>query len=443
MNDITQRLRKIRQSCDLGPLTGSDLDTYWVDTDDARDPLRSVRDNLRQRLEDREDTKILFYGHGGSGKSTELNKLVKELDGEYLVVNFSVREEMSLTDVNSEDIILVLMERLVATAADATLDVDTEALEGINNYFTTITETQREENKQAIGVTAEANISTPPILAGLIKLLAGFKAEVRYEARSETSRVAAIRKRPGDLIAYANLLVNAVRQSLPPGQHLLFIVEDLDKLDIAIARKVFIEKPTILTALKANIIYTIPIFTYHSPDAGILLTQFHSSLSLPMIKVMEPNDKLAKGFDVVRDIITRRLGDDALTKEAMNILIKMTGGVLQHAFEVVVGATLLRNASVPLDVEQIKHSLRRKKGEFLTEITLPFDPVPGLDRREQLYDRLKQCLQNQKAGKPCRPSGQAIDQVLLKSCALVEYNGDRWLGVHPLVQEILTETGWA
>jgi predicted AAA+ superfamily ATPase len=157
MNDITQRLRKIRQSCDLGPLTGSDLDTYWVDTDDARDPLRSVRDNLRQRLEDREDTKILFYGHGGSGKSTELNKLVKELDGEYLVVNFSVREEMSLTDVNSEDIILVLMERLVATAADATLDVDTEALEGINDYFSTITETQREENKQAIGVTGQSH----------------------------------------------------------------------------------------------------------------------------------------------------------------------------------------------------------------------------------------------------------------------------------------------
>ena len=443
MNDITQHLRKIRQSCDLGPLTGSDLDTYWVDTDDARDPLRSVRDNLRQRLEDREDTKILFYGPGGSGKSTELNKLVKEMDGEYLVVNFSVREEMNLADINSEDIILVMMERLAAIAADAGLDVDTEALEGINDYFSTFTETQKQESKQSVEASAEANVATPPILTGLIKLLAGFKAEVRYEARSETSRVAAIRKRPGDLIAYANLLVNAVRQSLPPGQRLLFIVEDLDKLDIARARQVFVENSLTLVSIHTNIIYTIPIFTFHSPDASILHTRFHSNLSFPMIKVTGPDGLRAEGFEVVREIITRRLGQDALTQEALDTLIEKTGGVLQHAFEVVVGATLLRKASVPLGVEQINHSLQRKKGEFLTEITLPFEPVPGLERREQLYERLKQCLGEQKAGKPCRPSGQAIDQVLLKSCALVEYNGDRWLGVHPLVQEILTEIGWA
>ncbi|MFZ4703805.1 MAG: hypothetical protein ACOYMG_27490, partial [Candidatus Methylumidiphilus sp.] len=86
---------------------------------------------------------------------------------------------------------------------------------------------------------------------------------------------------------------------------------------------------------------------------------------------------------------------------------------------------------------------QRKKAEMRTEITLPYDPVPGLERPEQLYDRLNQCLTQQQIGKPCQPSGLVIDQVLLKSCALVEYNGERWLGVHPLVQEILAETSTA
>jgi hypothetical protein len=415
-----------------------------VDTDAARDPLRSVRENLRQLLEDREDAKILFYGHGGSGKSTELNKLVREMDGDhYLVAKFSAREEMSLTDVNSEDIILVLMERLIAAAGEVGLDIDREALQGVHDYFATFTEIRREEDARKATLDAGAKASTPSLLSSLLNLFVDFKAEVRYEARNETSRVAAIRKRPGNLIEYANLLVNAVRHSLPPGWHLLFIVEDLDKLDIATARQVFIENPNILTGLDASIVYTIPIFTFHSPDAGILHTKFHHHVSLPMIKTLGPDGSRAEGFEIVRRIVLERLGDDALTLEALDLLIEKTGGVLQHAFEVIVGATLLRNATVPLAAEHIGHSLQRKKSEFLTEITLPYEPVPGLERREQLYERLRECLRGQCASNPCRPTGQAIDQVLLKSCALVEYNGTRWLGVHPLVRDILTETGWA
>ncbi len=443
MTDHTQRLREIRQACELGPLSDGGLDKYWIDTLEARDPLHEVRTVLRARLDDREDCKILFYGHGGSGKSTELNKLVGELKDSFLVVNFSVREEMSLTDVNSEDLILVLVERLVARAQAQALPVDQAALQGVYDYFASYTDTRTEEDARAGKIEAGAEVKTPAILSGLVNLFAGFKAEVRYEARNETSRIARIRRRPGDLLNWANLLINAVRQALPPNLRLLFIVEDLDKLDIATARQVFVEKTNILTGLNANIIYTIPIFTFHSPDARILHTQFQQAVSLPMIKVTGPDGARAAGFEITREIITKRLGVDALNEEAMNLLIEKTGGVLQHAFEAIIGATLMRNASVPLQMEHIRYSLNRKKADLRTEITLPYEPVPGLEHREQLYERLRVCLRKQRAGDPEHIGGQAIDQVLLKSCALVEYNGERWLGVHPLVMEILEETGQA
>jgi len=441
MTDTKLRLREIRKSCDLGPLkTAEALEKYWVDTDNARDAFRSVRESLRELLEDREDVKILFCGHGGTGKSTELNKLKQELDGAYLVVDFSIFKEMNLVDVNGEDLILVLMERLVAVAIENDLTIDSEALQGVYDYFAAYTETRHETDARAGSLAAGVKASTPSLLSGLLSLFVDFKAEVRYEARNETNRVSKIRKRPGDLINYANLLVNAVRQSLPINQKLLLIVEDLDKLDIAVAREVFIEKPTILTSLDVSIIYTIPIFTFHSPDASLLQRQFHHTFTLPMIKTIGADGKKAEGFDVVRDILIRRLGDDALTPDALNLLIEKTGGVLQHAFEVIVTATLFRHAAVPLEKELIKQSLQRKKAEMRTEITLPYKKIEGLEGPEQLYDRLNQCLTQQQIGKPCQPSGLVIDQVLLKSCALVEYNGERWLGVHPLVQEILAET---
>jgi hypothetical protein len=438
MPDPILTLRDIRKACELGPLRGQGLVDYWVDTDAARDPMRGVRQNLRDLLEDRDDCKILFYGHSGSGKSTELNKLVAELGQRVFVVGFSVREEMSLMDVTSEDIILVLVERLAAAALDAGLVIDQDALTDVYRWFDKVSDECLESDARTGAIEAGVQARTPSLL-DVVKLFGGFKAEVRYEASNKHTRAAYIRNKPGDLLAHANRLVNAVRHGLRPDQRLLFIVEDLDKVDIATARKVFIEKPNILTGLTAGIVYTIPIFTFHSPDARILKTHFHQDVSLPMIKVAGPQGQRAEGFEVVREIVVRRLGEHALEPEALDLLIEKTGGVLQHAFEVIVGATLLRDATVPLGIEQIRYSLQRRQSEFLTEITLPYEPVPGLEHREQLYDRLRECLENQREGKPSRPSGEAIDQVLLSSCALVEYNGERWLGVHPLVQEILSQ----
>ena len=86
-------LKGIRKQCRLGPLTGEELDKWWVETDDARDPKLSMRGKIKQMLDEQSDSRILVYGHGGCGKSTELNKLVQELGEDY--VSFSILDEMS------------------------------------------------------------------------------------------------------------------------------------------------------------------------------------------------------------------------------------------------------------------------------------------------------------------------------------------------------------
>ena len=48
-----------------------------------------------------------------------------------------------------------------------------------------------------------------------------------------------------------------------------------------------------------------------------------------MIKVLNP-DSRADGFEIVRQIVHRRVAPSAI-KDALNLLIEKTGGVLRHA----------------------------------------------------------------------------------------------------------------
>ncbi len=65
----------------------------------------------------------------------------------------------------------------------------------------------------------------------------------------------------------------------------------------------------------------------------------------------------------------------------------------------------------------------------------------GPETVEELYGRLEEYGKKQLEGKKNPPKADPINQLLLKSCALVEYNGQGWLGVHPLVIDNLRELG--
>lgn len=439
-NSRATDLRGIREKCRLGPLDNAELETLWVDTDAARDPHRSLRHVVKTILDEQKDARMLVYGHGGCGKSTELNKLLSELGDAYFPVTFSIRDEMSLTAVVAEDIVLVITERLLAAAKDNKLKVTDSVLRPVHDYFAEFTQTSGKSRKSNASVSAKASVGSS-FLAPLLKLFAEFKGEIKLDAHSNETRVSKLRKRPADLLAQANAVISAVRNALPNGRRLLLIVEDLDKLDIAAAHDVFIGHANLLTGMITDIIYTIPIFTFHSPDAGVLRSRFSADIGLPMIKTKDICGQRAGGFETVKKILHHRVDPSAITEKAVDLLIEKTGGVLQHAFEVLQTAATMNTSSIPLTEEQIRYGLQRKQNEFWSEINLP-DPLPkGLDNVEQLYERLAEYAKKQAMGEKVHPVGDVVNQALLKSAALVEYNGERWLGVHPLVVDNLKELG--
>lgn len=440
-------LRDIRRICNPRPLHGVELETLYVKTDDARDPDCAARLSIRSILDDAETAqRILVYGHRGCGKSTELAKLTADLGAGWLCVNFSVLEDLPPIGVHAEEVLLAITHQLVKKASGeklAKLETD-ERLKKVVEWFTAVKKTSASARDSELSIGAGAKAGTGGWLFGLGELFAQFSSDLKFRSSTETSIVEEVRKRPGDLIEQINRVVESIQDALKPSnKRLLILVEDLDKLGIGDARSVFIENGQLLAGVRAHIIYTIPIFTFHSPDASAMKASFDHDFSLPMIKVLNADGTRAKGFEIVRDIVRRRVAEASIDQDALDHLIERTGGVLRHVFEVLqTAANMTTLHEPPIRKPHIEYGLRRLKAEMGTQIALPQHvKIEGVDKVEQLYAKLADYAKRQKEGKPCPPTGDPIVQVLLKSCALVEYNGQRWLGVHPLVVEFLKDLG--
>jgi hypothetical protein len=442
------KLRDIRDLCHPRPLTGEELNTLYVETDAARNPECGVRHSIKSILENASATKrILVYGHRGCGKSTELALLAKELDGRWLCVNFSIQTDANLYSLRAEDVLLVIAGKVVEAAKTAKLDAleTDERLKKVNDWFKSMTTTSEKEHNAQMELGAGVEVGTGGWLFGLGKVFAKFSSDIKFRSTNQTSIVEEIRKRPGDLIEQINRVVESVQDALKAqGRRLLIIVEDLDKVGIAVARSIFIENGNLLVGIKADIIYTIPIFTFHSPDASAMKAAFDYDFPVQMIKVLNPDGSRANGFEIVRQIVHHRVAPSAIKEDALDLLIEKTGGVLRHVFEVLQTASNMTSLrEPPIERKHIEYALNKLKSEMGTQIALPTDKkIEGLDNVKQLYDKLVERVKLLRAGKPSPVTGEPIIQVLLQSCALVEYNGKRWLGVHPLVIEYLKDLGY-
>ncbi len=435
-----QNLQEIRVVCRPEPLAGDQLDAFFVETDLARDPNQRTREQLMAALDVEKDMRLLFYGHGGCGKSTELNMLKKELGNRFLIVGFSALDEMNYISARAEDLILVITERILKTAREARLEVDDKLIEPVLKYFSETT--TRTQKGKVFGAGADVGAGGKLSLLTLLNLFTKLQAEIKLEARSEKTTVARLRKSPADLLAQANNVIHAVQTALPEDQRLLIIVEDLDKLDLKQAYEMFVNNVRLLTGVNTSIIYTIPVFLFHSPDVNAFRHHFDDAISQPMINVMNPSNQKEPGFETVRKIILARIEKNLIHDDALDLLVEKTGGVLRHAFEALHIASRVSTAAAPLTADHIQYGLGRLKKEFWSQIALPMEPIPGAPESVvELYDRLTQYALDQKKGAKTIPMADATNQVLLRSCALVEYNGEGWFGVHPLVIDNLKRMG--
>ncbi len=90
-----------------------------------------------------------------------------------------------------------------------------------------------------------------------------------------------------------------------------------------------------------------------------------------------------------------------------------------------------RSAEV-ISAADVRYGLNRRKSSLLASISTEL--LPTVYRSitvEQLYERLREYGEDAQVNPPSDP----INLALMQAHALIEYNGERWFRVHPLIAE--------
>jgi hypothetical protein len=434
------------KNCSPRPLTQQNLADFWVDTQDARDGLVCFRDNLKDILDQEGEQKVLVYGHRGCGKSTEINKFISGLDESWLVVKLNAGDYLPVSGNQAADVLLAACTRLIDVAKERKLELNESSMQPVLEYFTETTKNQTYSSEAALGMEAGVD-SSHSVIGKLLGLKAKLVSALKFGARSETSTIECVRKRKGELSAAIYALTQAAEmawreKSGYPFGRLLLVIEELDKLGLDDARKIFIEDGRLLSEVGIRAIYTIPIFAFHSADAGAIRSFFEHEQRFPMIKVVTPEGEVAnQGREIVSDIVRRRVGPGILPDDALDVLIERTGGVLRDVFEAIQTTAQFRKVRECgiLDRDSVEEALRRMETSIGLQIAYPPDDRGVSKDPKPLQEKLAELARKQAAGKRIITQPDPELQLLLMSGALLEYNGDGWLGVHPLARAYLKD----
>ncbi|MEM9984956.1 MAG: hypothetical protein AAF804_07650 [Bacteroidota bacterium] len=424
------------------PLSLEELDDYYVDATQARgadNPRQRMARLLRRNIAN--PVKLLFVGYKGCGKSTELNHLHRDLQQDFLVVNFSVLQEMDTNRLSHTELFIVTMERLFdAVDAHGLGDYVSEGyLKAIKAW---IQQKEIEEIREKYNISGEIAAG-----AGIdIPFLKAFFAKLKFSAKTSASLKETIKTqlepKLSDLIDYCNDLVREVQKALQEvnKKDILIVIEDLDKVPLSEAQSLFFDHIHQLTLLKTHVIYTFPIALYHSIRFNAIKAYFTDLKELPMIKVANKDGSVnLEGSGAMREIVAQRC--DLRLFESGQVLQQMimdSGGCLRDLFLMIYEA-----AENALDEDQStvnhqhRHSAFQKlKREYDNSIA-EYRENDQLFTVDQYYDALVSLAQSSDK----KPENTEVVMHLRQSLAILGYNGEGWCEVHPIVRAILVERG--
>lgn len=420
------------------PLQIDELDTFYVENAEVRGGV-PVRLRLSRYFDKKtgDNQHFLLVGYKGTGKSTELNHLQRDIQDKYMVINFSVMQELDPQHLNYIELFIVAMEQLFALAKENDLKISREYIKNISHWLQT-KEIVEIREKYNIGAEAEVGAEAKVDLPFLVKFFGKFKMSAKSSRSLKETIKENIEPKLSDLIEHCNLLINEIKLDLQRvgKKDLVIIIEDLDKVPLDRAEDLFFNYANQLTALKSNMVFTFPITTFYNTKFNTIRQYFSQVLELPMIKVRNKDQSIfTDGVNLLKKIVEKRMVLALFEKpELLENLILKSGGCIRDLFRLITEAAehAIDYARTTITEADCHSSLLSLKRDYSN--TLADNPKKDI-KVETYFDTLVQIAKD--PTKTIDNSEEVLD--LRQNLCLLGYNGESWCDVHPIVKDILTE----
>jgi len=394
--------------------------------------------NLKRILNEQPDgnLKILFAGHRGCGKTTELVRLRKAIDNDFIILNFSVAEELDTLNINYIELFIVTMEKLFELVEHEKITIDDLYLKNITEWLKS--KEIEEVREKHLGSDIEAGIESGVDIPFLTKFFGRFKAAAKASSSMKTTLKTTVEPKLSELIWHCNRLLFEIRSKFGElnKKDLLIIIEDLDKVPMDKAEDIFYAHSNQLTQLNCHCIFTFPISLLYHIRFKAISNNYDENFVLPMIKVAERDGgECTEGINIMEDIVKQRMDislfeDNSILKD----MIKYSGGCLWDLFRMIKNAAYhaLDFDRTLINREDYESAYNRLKADY--ERTIAENKEKGI-KVDAYYGELRSCAADENK----KPEYTDIMLDLMNNLTVLNYNGKNWSDVHPIVKDILKD----
>lgn len=413
------------------------------------DKMQRIKLRLRRAANDGIPFKACIMGHRGVGKSTELSRLIHDVEREFSAIRFSALDALDPGNFRPLDVVIVMMVEIAERTArppdqgGAGRQPSDHRLKEIWEWFASDETTRTQAQEMAATMEAGVGVQPNTLWGQVLGLFAALKGEIKYASTRETKVVEYRISRLNALIEVANKLLDECTYLLrkATGKQWLFVGEDFDKAGIPPERieDLFINYANIFLDLRTHLIFNLPIGLYYSGNARRLPFTDDCSFVIPDTPVYHPDHAPnPTGREVLQQVLQARMDTKLFKENQMMRLIVASGGNLRDLFSLInyaADTALIRDVADPrineTDVDAAIINLRSDYERRLGQS--PFD------KEEITFEDKANRLQEIYSGEKEAQIPDPILYALLNARAVQEFNGKRWFGVHPLVVDILAD----
>ena len=405
----------------------SDQDPRYVDSQEARGSEKTFTrlarkfgwDPVSNAFFAPYEKHILFFGHIGIGKTTELRRYALQLNASrrFYVVEVDVLAKLDRNNLQYTEVLMAMAETLLERLHGDGFVLGAEALEPLQRWFGNVVETQTttKELSAELKTVAEGGGGIP----GLIKLLATFTAAFKTGSSQKSEWRREIRNDFTSLALAFNTLIRLAEAQLARkgrAEQLLFLIDGTDKMRGEDTQQFFVQDAEQLLAIKTLVIYTAPL---HLKYDGRLGGKLDADIVLPMMKLYERDGRpFEAGWRTMRRLLLLRADRCLFASDAeLDRLVEFSGGHPRELLRLLklcceLAEDRIDAGVVQTAIEKLAADYRYflKPADYALLKTIDSNPVDGGNDEQA--------------------------QELLHRLALLQYNDGTWRRSHPVVRTL-------